>query len=285
MDGATRILVVEDETVVAEYTRVALEGLGYLVAGIAAPGQQALELIGGTSPDLVLMDIVLPGEMDGIETASQIWENFDIPVVYLTTLCDEATIERVKYSQPYGYILKPFGERELRAGIEIALYRHAIVRRLEQNKRLLSAILESICDGVIAVDALGTVKFLNPAAEALTGWRRPEALGRELYDVYSTRQAGTNDSEACPVREVFQGEIHGVPWRRVRLFGNDGSERAIEHSAAPLVDEWGRVMRVALAFREVQEKWLSAPVSTLSKEGSDDLNHEVFRSGPKRHPN
>lgn len=127
-----RILVVEDEAIVAMVIKKRLIGLGYVVSGIAATGLDAINKVEGTYPDLVLMDIMLKGEMDGIEAAEQIRKRFSIPVIYLTAHSDEKTLERAKMTEPYGYIIKPFTERDLSSNIEIAIHKH--LRETEKNK-------------------------------------------------------------------------------------------------------------------------------------------------------
>jgi len=120
----TRILVVEDEAIVAMVIKKRLIELGYVVSGVAATGKDAINKVEGTFPDLVLMDIMLKGDMDGIEAAEEIRKRFSIPVIYLTAHSDEKTLERAKLTEPYGYILKPFTERDLSSNIEIAIHKH-----------------------------------------------------------------------------------------------------------------------------------------------------------------
>ncbi len=131
----TRILVVEDESIVALDIKKRLERLGYAVAATAYSGSEAIERAGETHPDVVLMDIRMPGSMDGIDAAAQIREQFDIPVVYLTAYGDEATLERAKVTKPFGYIIKPFDDRDLRVAVEIAADRHKIEQELAQRLR------------------------------------------------------------------------------------------------------------------------------------------------------
>lgn len=121
-----KILIVEDEAIVALDIARRLEKMDYEVIGRLASGEEALELIAKQPPDLVLMDINLQGEMDGIDTATTIYKTYNIPVIYLTAYAGKSTLERAKQSKPYGYILKPFKEKELHATIEVALSRHQI---------------------------------------------------------------------------------------------------------------------------------------------------------------
>ncbi len=139
-----RILIVEDESLVAKDLTLRLEGLGYDVVGIAHSGEDALIIIEEKMPELILMDIMLRGDIDGIETAALVSERFDIPVIYLTAYSDDETIERAKITGPFGYILKPFEERELRTNIEIALYKHRTDKELKAARteiRVLNGLL------------------------------------------------------------------------------------------------------------------------------------------------
>lgn len=127
----TRIMVVEDESLTGAYIEMNLENLGYFVTGIELSGKEAIEKAESERPDLVLMDITLQGDIDGIEAAHVIGTDLNIPVVYITANSDEKTLERAKVTEPYGYIVKPFGTRELQSNIEMALYRHKMERKLK----------------------------------------------------------------------------------------------------------------------------------------------------------
>jgi len=130
-----QILVVEDEAIVAKGIQNMLKSLGYAVSAIASSGKDAIKKAVEKRPDLVLMDIVLEGGMDGIQAAEQIRTRFDIPVVYLTAYADESTVQRAKMTAPYGYLLKPFNERELHAAIEIALYKYMMEREATSSAK------------------------------------------------------------------------------------------------------------------------------------------------------
>ena len=119
-----RILIVEDEHIVAMGIKRMLKGLGYTVTGVASSGEDAISKAESTFPDVVLMDIMLKGDMDGVEAAKEIRERFDVPVVYLTAYSDNNILERAKRTEPLGYIVKPFDEKDLYSNIEVALHRH-----------------------------------------------------------------------------------------------------------------------------------------------------------------
>ncbi len=130
----TEILIVEDEAIIAMEIENRLKSLGYAVPAVVSTGADAIQEIAKTLPDLALMDIKLKGEMDGIETAAQIRDRYDVPVVYLTVYADEDTLQRAKITEPFGYLIKPFAERELHAAIEIALYKHQMEEGVKRER-------------------------------------------------------------------------------------------------------------------------------------------------------
>jgi diguanylate cyclase (GGDEF)-like protein/PAS domain S-box-containing protein len=179
------ILIVEDEKIIALDLQRRLERFGYSVVGMASDGEEAISLAGERSPDIILMDIMLAGSMDGIEAAKQIRAELGIPVIFLTAYTDEKTLERAKEVEPFGYILKPFKERELYTTIDIALYKNSIDKKLRKQERLFSAILHSINDGIIATDTEMAIGFMNKVAEGITGWSETAAKGRHAATILS----------------------------------------------------------------------------------------------------
>jgi CheY-like chemotaxis protein len=121
-------MIVEDEWTVAEDIKISLQNLGYAISSVTSSGKEAIQKAEEDRPDLVLMDIVLQGEMDGIEAANQIRSRFNIPIVYLTAYADEKILERARITEPFGYIVKPFVNEDLKIAIEIALYKHKAER-------------------------------------------------------------------------------------------------------------------------------------------------------------
>jgi CheY-like chemotaxis protein len=128
-----QILVVEDEFIVAKDIQNRLKNMGYTVPTVTASGEEAIDKVGQTHPDLVLMDIMLKGAVDGIEAAEKIRSLFNVPVVYLTAYSDENTLSRARISEPFGYLLKPFEERELHTTIEMALYKHKMEKKTQRK--------------------------------------------------------------------------------------------------------------------------------------------------------
>ncbi len=139
-----KILIVEDEIIVAKHIEDSLLSLGYSVTGISSSGEEAVEHAGHFRPDVVLMDIMLGGGTDGISAAELIRKRYNIPIIFLTAYSNENTIHRAKTVKPYGYILKPFEETDLFTSIEIALHKHRIERKLvEETENALAAIIGS----------------------------------------------------------------------------------------------------------------------------------------------
>lgn len=249
-----RIQVVEDESIVALDIKDNLEILGYNVVAVESSGEQAIQKAIETRPDLVLMDIRLKGEMDGIQTAQQIRVELGTPVIYLTAYADEATLERAKITEPYGYILKPFEERELHTTIEMALNKHRMEKRLKESERWLATTLKSIGDAVIATDAQGCIKFMNPIAETLTGWKQGEAWGKSFEEVFHIIHEKTRTQAESPVTRVFREGIMVGIGDHILLVAKDGTEVPIDDSAAPIRDDKGNLTGVVVVFRGVRDR-------------------------------
>ena len=250
-----KILVVEDEIIVARDIQMQLTELGYLAVGYANTGLEAIDLVRSLKPDLILMDIQLAGEMDGIQAAQNIRMQFSLPVVFLTAFAADDILARAKLTEPFGYVLKPFSERELRTVIEMALYRHEADLKLRRSEENLSITLQSIGDGVIATDAQGLVTRMNPTAERLTGWRLDEALGKPLTEVFNIVNERTRIKSVNPVQLVMQhGKVVGLANHTILIAQNGKREYHIFDSAAPIRDTSGKIVGVVLVFSDVTER-------------------------------
>lgn len=250
----TKILVVEDESIVAMDIKQRAEGLGYEVIGITPSGEEALEIIREDPPDLILMDIVLKGKIDGIEAAQRIHDNYDIPVLYLTAYSDEETLKRAKITEPFGYIIKPFEDRELHSSVEIAIYKHEMDRKLKASEKWLSTTLESMGDAMIATDKEGVIIFMNPVAQEVTGWDLEEAIGKSLTDVLKIINENTGIPLEDPVPKVLkENEVIEIKDSNL-LITKNGTRVPIDDSSAPIKDENGNVLGVTLVFRDITER-------------------------------
>ncbi|MEZ4646003.1 MAG: PAS domain S-box protein [Chloroflexota bacterium] len=171
----TRILVVEDESIIALDIQVQLRHMGYEVPAVAATGEEAIQLAATWRPDLILMDIRLQGDMDGITAAMQIQASQDIPIVYLTAYADELTLQRAKVSGPFGYILKPFEERELHSTIQMALYRHHVSQQLRDSEERYRRLFEQAPDAIFILQGQ-QILLANTAAAHLLAVPSPQDL-------------------------------------------------------------------------------------------------------------
>lgn len=250
----TSILIVEDEAIVAADLAAKLRRLDYEVAGITAEGEEAVLLAGRLRPQLVLMDIQLKGQIDGIEAAETIRRRQDVPVIYLTAHSDPATLARAKVTGPFGYLLKPFEERELATQIELALFKHKADRKLREQREWLRVTLASIGDAVIATDAAGRIRFVNPVAELLTGWQAEEAMGQPIPTVFRIVNEQTGQPMEEPVAcALCEGCVVTLS-NHTALVTRDGRTVPIEDSAAPILDAEGKVIGAVLVFHDVTDK-------------------------------
>ena len=247
-----KILIVEDERIIAKYIQNTLRALGYDISAIVSSGEEAIKMAGEVRPDLVLMDIVLKGDMDGIEAAEQIRNLFDIPVVYLTAYANEKLFQRAKITEPFGYILKQFEERELQIAVEIALYKFEMTQKLKESEKWFFTTLKSIGDAVITTDIHGHVTFINSVAERMVGWKEEDALGKLIEDIFHTVDVETGEPIENPVREVLrEGTIACL--KNVLLINKEGVKISIDDSGAPIKTEKGALFGVVLVFHDVTE--------------------------------
>lgn len=253
MDEPKNILVVEDDAIIAWDIQQTLQRLGYAVPVTAQTAEEALRACEARAPDLVLMDIKLKGGDDGIEATERLRARWDLPVVYLTSHSDEATLDRAKTTGPHGYLLKPFHERDLRTTIEVALHKHKMEARLAARERWFSTTLRSIGDAVIATDREQRITFLNAIAEELTGWRAADALGRHLSDVLHLVDEEGRRIEG-PMPGVLQDLLRVELRPDAQLRAREGGVRDIGDSAAPIVDDRGELLGGVIVFRDITEK-------------------------------
>lgn len=249
-----RILVVEDDSVVAWHVQETLEKLSHVVVATIASGVLAIETADRVRPDIVLMDIRLKGSVDGVEAAEQIYTRFDIPIIYLTAHTDETTLQRAKQSSPFGYLVKPLREQDLQTTIEITLHRHELEQRSRQERQWFTTTLTSIADGTIATDLNGTITFMNPAAERLTGWQRQDALGQPVTRVMDLIREDTQETIDNPVLlAIQQGRGVKLPTSS-SLRTPDGVQRPIGDTASPIRDQEGAIIGGIVVFQDITER-------------------------------
>ncbi|MFB2836314.1 EAL domain-containing protein [Floridanema evergladense] len=270
-----KILIVEDEAIVAIDLQTTLEDLEYIVTAVVESGEMAIEKARETQPDLILMDIRLAGQVDGIEAAEVIRSQLDIPVIYLTAYSDKETLNRARLTLPFGYLIKPFEDRELQTTIEMALYKHQIEKQLRENTQWFTAILKSISDGVIANDRQACVTFMNPIAENLTGWQQEEAMGKSFLEVFQVINEIDRTPINIPLTEVLEtGNTINLPPETL-LVTKNGKLVPIGDSAAPIKDNKGKIKGTVLVFRDISGQ----------KQAEAKLSYQAFHDSLTDLPN
>ncbi len=171
-----RILIAEDEAIVAEDLALTVQDLGYQVVGKVSTGLSAIQTAEESKPDLILMDIKLGGEIDGIQASEQIRLLFDIPVIFLTAYAETDVISRAKVTEPYGFLAKPFSYHILKTTIETALYKHAADKRVKESEERYRTLVEQSIDGIALIQG-ATLRFVNPALAKIFGFQKQRRNG------------------------------------------------------------------------------------------------------------
>ncbi|GEM_PF-630222 len=264
---ASRILIVEDELLLAKSLAVFLKNLGYEVTGKVSSAEEALRIVEESKPDLILMDIKLEGEMDGIEAADLIRSRFELPVVYMTGYAEEDVLERAKLTEPYGYLGKPVTMLELRSTIETALYKHQMDKRLRQSEEKLKSTLRSMDDLVFVLDKEGV--FLDY-------YQSPEAI--DLY-VPSEVFLGNHYKDVLPasVAELVHKTVSAVVADdAVQQFDYSlsiaGAERWFNAKISQMKDASGKLAGFTSVVREITDR---KKMEEALRQTHDELEHQV----------
>ena len=268
-----RVLVVEDESIIAMETESVLAELGYEVVAIVDTGEKAIEVTEQRKPDIILMDIRIKGEIDGIDTAEIIRSKFEIPVVFLTAHLDEERLEKVKLTMPFGYILKPIKERDLKVTLEMALHvskvdveRKKTEQKLKESEEKYRNILESIDDSYYEVDLTGKLTFFNNSLCIKTGYSRDELLNLSFKD-YTSRDK--RDDVFKSFNEVYRtGKSKSEV--QMELISKDGKVVYTESSISLKEDRYGSRIGFFGIMRDVSERFHSRKLLEEYQEHLED---------------
>jgi CheY-like chemotaxis protein len=252
-----KILVVEDEAITAENLQDMLTDLGYDAPAIASSGEGAIKMAEEIKPDLILMDIVLKGYIDGIEAAEQIHDRFDVPVVYLTAYIDEERREKTKVTEPFGYIIKPFEDAELRPAIEIALQRHKREKALRESEEKFRTFLDSASDLMNSVDIDGNITYVNESMAKTLGYSKLKAVA--VYDS-DGKYAGSRAVFRDPTEWKQAGDTIKKKNEELELFNKlaVGRERMmieLKKEINALLEDLGKEPRYKIAGEEVKKNY------------------------------
>ncbi len=278
----TNVLIVEDEIIVAKNIETMLKGLDYDVVGICTSGEKAIKSVAETKPDLVLMDIVLGGDIDGIQAAEKILEEFTIPIIFATCYSDDDTLKRAKETAPYGYIIKPFQKKELLVAIEIALERHILEQKIRENEQLLQTTLQSISDGIITTDKKGHILYVNNIGEEIIGWSYQDINGKSLNSVFKLIYDDTN-KDLCKFVENPSKVKTLTKIPPSSIVSKDGSLKIIDGSISPILEISGKTTRSVLVFRDITAAQKALKVQNALYNISNAVNkadniRELFQS-------
>jgi CheY-like chemotaxis protein len=199
-----RILIIEDDSITVRTIEEMLKQRGYLLAGSVGNGLKAIDIVMQERPDLILMDVVLQGDMDGIEAAMKIQSRMDIPVVFLTASIDDTNLKRAQETDPYGYLIKPVKKYDLYSAIETALTRHRMEKKIKESEAFSSSLLNSTPVPVIVINLDNSIRYVNREFEVLTGFDAAEVVG--IYPPYPWQKEGSNAglSAASPDKNEVQ---------------------------------------------------------------------------------
>lgn len=248
------ILIAEDELSVAEELRAKLERLGYKVVDVASTSAEALHKTEKLHPEIVLMNSRLKGNTDAIQTGSLLGSLHDTPIIYMIDHNSQATIRRATSTGPFGYIFRPFDEKQILATIETALIRHQLERKLRESEQWLNTTLTSIGDGVIAADEQGLVRFINPKAMELTGWYHTDAIGKSFYEILPLVDEDSRELIEISAIQNKQRRADSKKGFAALLLPKSGVAILVEASATVIQDRKGRAYGMVLVFRDVTER-------------------------------
>jgi PAS domain S-box-containing protein len=260
------ILVVEDESILAEDIREMVEGFGYAVSGTASDGDEALARAAKHPPNLVLMDIMLKGKMQGIETAERMRSLYNVPVVYVTAYADDRTLKRARVTEPFGYIIKPFDERELRTTIAMALYKHEMEMKVKDSEERYRSFFEEDFSGHFISDAKGKILACNPAFARMLGFKSvANALKSSAYQFYHSQEARNGYLKELKTKK----RIDNIERELIR---KDGKKIRVISNVSGHFDEKGELVKISGFMLDITErKAAEENYRTLFEESKDAI--------------
>ncbi|UKO98274.1 diguanylate cyclase domain-containing protein [Nostoc sp. UHCC 0870] len=252
-----KILVVEDERLLAFNIKHSLQKLGHNVLEITDSAEKAIKNVADHHPNLVLFDICLSREINGIQVVDIIQNNFHTPVLYITEYSQYIQLHKHQLSQPFSYILKPIRETDLHLSVEMAVERYQSHRKLQIEKQKMEAIINSMGCGVVVTLTDGCIQMMNPIAEKLTGWQQNEAVGKDFTEVLSLVDQDMDELIKNLAKQSIQaGEVVNLPENCI-LIAKEGQEIPVGDNIAPIHDRDGSITGAVLLLQDITQRKLT----------------------------
>lgn len=271
----TRILIVEDEALIAAELADRLRRRGFEIVGPVDTADVAVETALREQPDLVLMDVRLKGARDGIDAARELHARSTIPVMFLTANADVATYRRAQVTMPYGYVVKPFNERELVVSIDTALMRSRAENELRRDSLTFSTIASAVADAVMVLDPAEQIRYLNPAAEQLFGWRWEEVAGKRRDDVLRLFET-LNDSTVVSPEHGTETMVDEPARHTGLIVGRDGTSVPVLERRTALTDALGRPLGTVCSLTDLRE----LQRLEQARRSSEQMSEAIFTGSP-----
>lgn len=276
-----KVLIVEDEKIVVEDIKHSLSRLGYIITDAVSDGQAALDSVMKQRPDVVLMDIQLRGEMNGIQTAEQIYQKFQIPVIYLTAYADQTTFKDARQTEPFGFFTKPFDEGSIHRAIELAMDQHQKINQVESNVKALDTAVRTINVGIVLLDFQHHVRYLNSQAEEMTGWTWQQAMEKSCDEVIRLFHHDTGQPMDLPKKLLHKGETQQIT-EPITLKTRDGVTKPIYFYREPNFDNANQFTGETWILQDVTQsegnkdrvfRELEKIINTLYESSAPNRNH------------
>jgi PAS domain S-box-containing protein len=266
-----KVLIVVDDEIIAADLQKRLFHLDYETVGVVSDDEDAVNSVIISAPDVVLMDVRLQKNFNAFKAASLDRTKSNFSVVYLNPCDDEEEIELLSTTGPFGFIQKPFEEKNLSTAIEMAMYRKGFEQKYKENEVWYGAALRSISEAIITADANGSVRFMNAAAEKLTGWIMDEAIGENIQNVFRIVDDVNETLSGDPVTQILNNKVTAILKNYATLISRDRIKARIEESASPIKNKIGQIIGVVLVFRDMTGFKRTAEIMNVAEGYSQNI--------------
>lgn len=249
---AVRILIIENNSTIAEDLQRRLSNFGYKIAGVCTSGRAAIESIKDSAPDLIVMNIRLQHGKDGIQTGELVRRQHDLPIIYMTETAGQTTLRLAKGTGPFGYIFIPFNDKQILTTLETAILRNQFEKEIQEGQKWLTGILNGIADGVIAINDRGQIRYINLVAQNFTGWSQENAIGKSVDQVLTLLDEQTHDPIELWTAHKPVPQPTLAPHFAAILIGPEGKQVIVEVNVTVIAGSGASANGMVIAFRDIQ---------------------------------